>query len=271
MGRMLNVDEALCILQNYFITDSRQMVVRWIREGKIVGERTENRKEGYRISEENLSEFIENMRPGLQAFVRDYNTIRDDIQTLQEQLQTFQSEEKSVSASSVIGIDISFIINHLMTHSNNITMINQQVQNLDKRLEKQEEKINELQKVLERQVTNKKSEITEKKRQPFLKKNEDVEEEREANDMGKPFPFTLKEIEEAMKRGLLSEDFEGMVSFIPQVKELLINSMEEWYIGEGKEQYKCPYTEKTYELTLPFLKCYLKNMPKNLFLSQTDE
>ena len=23
-----------------------------------------------------------------------------------------------------------------------------------------------------------------------------------------------------------------------------MNSMEEWYLGEGKEQYKCPYTEK---------------------------
>ena len=105
-----------------------------------MGERTENRKEGYRISEENLNEFIESMRPGLQTFVQNYNTIRDDIQTLQEQLQTFQSEEKSVPASSVIGIDISFIINHLMTQSNNITMINQQVQILNKRLEKQEEK-----------------------------------------------------------------------------------------------------------------------------------
>ena len=140
MGRMLNVDEALCILKNYFITDSRQMVVRWIREEKIVGERTENRKEGYRISEENLNEFIESMRPGLQTFVQNYNTIRDDIQTLQEKLQTFQNEEKSAPVSSVIGIDISFIINHLMTHSNNITMINQQVQILNKRLEKQEEK-----------------------------------------------------------------------------------------------------------------------------------
>lgn len=257
MGRMLNVDEALCILKNYFITDSRQMVVRWIREGKIVGERTENRKEGYRISEENLSEFIESMRPGLQAFFQNYNTIRDDIQML-------QSEEKSAPAPSVIGIDISFIINHLMTHSNNITMINQQVQILNKRLEKQEEKMNELQKMLERQVANKESGITEKKKKSVLEKKEDVEGEQEANDIDKPFPFTLKEIEEAMKRVLPSEEFEKMVSAIPQVKELLINSMEEWYLGEGKEQYKCPYTEKTYELTLPFLKCYLKNMPKEL-------
>ncbi|HDR4562014.1 hypothetical protein FO499_12880 [Bacillus anthracis] len=264
MGRMLNVDEALCILQNYFITDSRQMVVRWIREGKIVGERTENRKEGYRISEENLNEFIESMRPGLQTFVQNYNTIRDDIQTLQEQLQTFQSEEKSVPASSVIGIDISFIINHLMTQSNNITMINQQVQILNKRLEKQEEKMNELQKMLERQGANKESGITEKKKKPVLEKKEDVEGEREEYNIGKQISFTSKEIEEAMKRVLSSEEFEKMASFIPQVKELLMNSMEEWYLGEGKEQYKCPYTEKTYELTLPFLKCYLKNMPKEL-------
>lgn len=67
--RMLIVDDAVCILQKYFINDSRQMVVRWIREGKILGKRTENRKEGYHTSEENLSKFIECMRFGLQAYV----------------------------------------------------------------------------------------------------------------------------------------------------------------------------------------------------------
>jgi hypothetical protein len=267
---MLNVDEALCILQNYFITDSRQVVVRWIREGKIVGERTENRKEGYRISEENLSGFIESMRPGLQAFVRDYNTIRDDIQILREQLQTFQSEKKPMTLSSNVDIDMSFVINHLMNQSNSIILINQQVQILNKRMEQQEEKINELQRTLERQVANIRSEVMEKKRKSVLKKKEDIEAEREEYDIGKQIQFTSKEIEEAMKRVLSSEEFEKMVSFIPQVKELLINSMEEWYLGEGKEQYKCPYTEKIYELTLPFLKCYLKNMPKELLYASIE-
>ncbi|WP_044748908.1 hypothetical protein [Bacillus alveayuensis] len=60
-----NVHQALKILQQYYITDSIQMVTRWIREGKIKAERSENRKEGYKIRHEDLFEFIEELRPGL--------------------------------------------------------------------------------------------------------------------------------------------------------------------------------------------------------------
>lgn len=60
-----NVHQALKILQEYYITDSIQMVTRWIREGKIKAERSANRKEGWRIHHDDLFEFIEEHRPGL--------------------------------------------------------------------------------------------------------------------------------------------------------------------------------------------------------------
>ena len=68
--------------------------------------------------------------------------------------------------------------------------------------------MNELQKMLERQGANKESGITEKKKKPVLEKKEDVEGEREEYNIGKQISFTSKEIEEAMKRVLSSEEFE---------------------------------------------------------------
>nr|WP_290913203.1 hypothetical protein [Anoxybacillus sp.] len=54
-----HVHQALKILQLYYITDSIQMVTRWICEEKIRAERSENRKEGWRIHDDDLLEFIE--------------------------------------------------------------------------------------------------------------------------------------------------------------------------------------------------------------------
>ncbi|PEO46718.1 hypothetical protein CN563_13170 [Bacillus sp. AFS026049] len=70
--REYNVHEVLSILQKYYITDSQQMVTRWIRAGKINGIRSENKKEGYRIYEEDLFDFIEEQRPGLPSIFEVY-------------------------------------------------------------------------------------------------------------------------------------------------------------------------------------------------------
>ena len=67
-----NVHQALKILQQYYITDSIQMVTRWIRQGKIRAERSENRKEGWRIHHDDLFEFIEEQRPGLPEIMSVY-------------------------------------------------------------------------------------------------------------------------------------------------------------------------------------------------------
>ncbi|PAL14825.1 helix-turn-helix domain-containing protein [Peribacillus simplex] len=70
--REYNVHEVLSILQKFYITDSQQMVTRWIREGKIYGIRSENKKEGYRIYEDDLFDFIEEQRPGLPSIFEVY-------------------------------------------------------------------------------------------------------------------------------------------------------------------------------------------------------
>jgi hypothetical protein len=70
-----NVHEVLAILREYYITNSQQMVTRWIRQGKLNGVRSANRKDGYLVSEEDLFEFIEEQCPGLphvMNFYKDY-------------------------------------------------------------------------------------------------------------------------------------------------------------------------------------------------------
>ncbi|NCT39588.1 hypothetical protein GTW56_27660 [Bacillus sp. EB93] len=72
MGRYFNVHEALKILNDHYVTDSIKMVTRWIREGKILAERTENRKEGWRIEEGDLMDFITDYNPGIVQYIDNY-------------------------------------------------------------------------------------------------------------------------------------------------------------------------------------------------------
>jgi hypothetical protein len=58
MGRVYNIHEALRYLMEYDITHSGQVLTRWLREGKIRGERSANLKEGWRIQEEDIIDFI---------------------------------------------------------------------------------------------------------------------------------------------------------------------------------------------------------------------
>jgi hypothetical protein len=62
----------LVILREYYITDSQKMVTRWIRQGKLNGVISANRKDGYLVSEEDLCAFIEELSPGLPQVMNIY-------------------------------------------------------------------------------------------------------------------------------------------------------------------------------------------------------
>jgi hypothetical protein len=79
LNRNYTVHEALRILRDHHITGSLQMVVRWIREGKLVGTRSENRKEGYLIDEDDLYEFITDRAPGLVQILKVHEEYLDNI------------------------------------------------------------------------------------------------------------------------------------------------------------------------------------------------
>ena len=54
---MLNVSEVLTILEKEGLTSSRQVVLRWIRQGNLPAVQ-ESRKTGYQVNQTDLDEFI---------------------------------------------------------------------------------------------------------------------------------------------------------------------------------------------------------------------
>ena len=54
---MLNVSEVLTILEQEGLTSSRQVVLRWIRQGDLPAVQ-ESRKTGYQIEQSDLADFI---------------------------------------------------------------------------------------------------------------------------------------------------------------------------------------------------------------------
>jgi hypothetical protein len=76
--RFYNVHEATEILNKYYINNCVQTVVRWLREGRIKGDRTDYKKEGWKIEENNLLDFIEEVRPGLIDIMRVYKEVRTE-------------------------------------------------------------------------------------------------------------------------------------------------------------------------------------------------
>ncbi|MFB4166154.1 hypothetical protein ACE1TI_20765 [Alteribacillus sp. JSM 102045] len=61
--KMYSVEEAFDVLKSYKITTHIESVRRWLRNGTIQGEPPRSRKEGWRISEEDLYAFIRDRSP----------------------------------------------------------------------------------------------------------------------------------------------------------------------------------------------------------------
>ena len=90
---MLTVNEAFEILKTEKITNSAQMVRRWLRQGKLKGHRSENRKDGWRIDEKELKQFIAARAPVSDEeliHLKQQNTI------LKSELELLQAENKEL-------------------------------------------------------------------------------------------------------------------------------------------------------------------------------
>ena len=75
---MFNVHEALKILKRHYVTDNIQMVSRFIREGRLVGERG-TRKDGWKIKESDLYDFIDEEKPGIIEMVYIYDKYSESV------------------------------------------------------------------------------------------------------------------------------------------------------------------------------------------------
>lgn len=71
MGKILNTDEALVILKKHYVTQDIQMVSRYLRDKRLKGEKISN-KDGWRINEEDLYDFIDNEKPGIVQVIHVY-------------------------------------------------------------------------------------------------------------------------------------------------------------------------------------------------------
>lgn len=101
---MLTVEEAFHILQREGITNSIQMVRRWLRECKIKGICTPNRKEGWRIPKHELNVFIESryLNAGL----------KQEIARLTVEIERLTEENERLKQQ------LNHITNHNVTNSN---------------------------------------------------------------------------------------------------------------------------------------------------------
>ena len=104
MTRWYNVNEALEVLKSYDITSSKQMITRWLREGKLVGEVSVNRKEGWRIHEKDLEDFIERMKPGLRKLFFRNEELQNELHDLREKVSTLEQKEKVFPIASNVHI-----------------------------------------------------------------------------------------------------------------------------------------------------------------------
>lgn len=258
-----DVHQALNILKKYYITDSVQMVTRWIRQGKIRGERSDNRKEGYRIHHDDLFEFIEEERPGLPSIMAVYEEYqeRDVPQEIKmkikkedkpnkcdEPLITFDTEETNHGAKN----ETLLLEEQLQEKSEEIAKLNESLFESIKEVEILEEDNKFLYDLCH---------IYEEENRELKQKFEVLQfdtKEKEKSDL-KQHPKPYKEVKEIlggiMKELSIEPDIEEQI--VPETLNRYFDDKKEWRPGiyKGKQSYYCPIKKEEYK--------YLKTMLKN--------
>jgi chromosome segregation ATPase len=159
MGRLLNTEEALKILKDCYITDSVQTLRKWIREGKIIATGSPYKQEGYTIREEDLKAFIEEERPGLLDILRVYHHVNDRIplgvssivkqqaaKPAEKEELYFNKEEEKKS------VEVTF--NESSSILAMLQQLQQQIEELHKKVETVSKEIHEKHEELEQKVAN---------------------------------------------------------------------------------------------------------------------
>lgn len=238
--------QSLNILKKYYITDSMQMVTRWIRQGKIRGERSENRRDGYSISHVDLFEFIEEERPGLSSIMAIY--------------EEYQEKEvpKEITAKIYNRFDDCIDNNEesLQEKEEEIQKLNdalQEIQHKLMQLKEDYEFLTELYETLdeEYQLVKNDRKVTEVKENENKKNNENQEQ-----------PLTIEEVKKVL--GEVISKMPVDANKIEQVnKEILNIYFDEdgkWKNGIylGASNYYCPIKKKQYK----YIRTMLRNVVK---------
>jgi len=256
-----NVHQALKILQEYYITDSIQMVTRWIREGKIKAERSANRKEGWRIYHDDLFEFIEEQRPGLPVVMgvyewyveNSFSMLANDHREKHNKLDSEEVKGDSTHSEELIKQlmeEKKQLENQLINMQDELNLVYEQITELTVKIQKLEEEnafliglyeqIDEMYQELEKKNQQESSNETLKTMECKLKKEMSVED----------FKTIVREV--------INEYKSETVNLIQQENELT-NEIYPLFFNENEElrneiiddeEYRCPLTKKKYKKSL---------------------
>lgn len=100
--KKLTVNEVLNLFKAHGITDSAQIIRRWLREGKLKGIPPESRKAGWMIPQEEVERFIAERNP----LYAENRKLRAEIARLNKRLEQLKAGEKRTSAIRPGGSDI---------------------------------------------------------------------------------------------------------------------------------------------------------------------
>jgi small-conductance mechanosensitive channel len=183
-----NVHEVLKILQQYYITDSIQMVTRWIRDRKILAERSENKKDGWKIYECDLFEFIEDKRPGLPQVMSVYEGYIKNLHVQQDEssrLTTVNNVEKEPNeeVSPNLREEVLTLESMVEQLQDSLSQVNEdmiKVVGQNHKLIEENKMLQELYEMMDQEIKALKS-----NHQIILKKNESVKEKKTAHEQPK--------------------------------------------------------------------------------------
>jgi archaellum component FlaC len=261
-----NVHQALKILQQYYITDSIQMVTRWIRQGKIRAERSENRKEGWRIHHDDLFEFIEEQRPGLPEIMgvyewyveNSFSMLASDYREKQNKLDSEEVKGDSTYSEELIKQlmeEKNQLENQLINMQDELNLVYEQINELTVKIQKLEEENAFLIELYE-QIDEMYQELKKKNQQESSNEIPKIMERKLKKVMStEDFKTIFEEVINEYEGGtmdLMQQEGELTAEIYP----LFFNEdgkLKNEIINEGK--YSCPLTGKKYKN----LKSMLKN------------
>ncbi|HDR6269969.1 TPA: helix-turn-helix domain-containing protein [Bacillus cereus] len=276
MPRWYNVNEALEVLEIYDITSSKQMVTRWLREGKIVGEVSANRKEGWRIHEKDLEDFIERMKPGLRKLFFRNEELQSELHDLREKVSTLEQKEKMFPIASNLHIPEDWKVQLQLSQKQSELLLGQ-VESLVKENRKLQEKNETLQKEKYLLIEEKIRLLDENKKLPLRKqKDKEIDSDREhvnnnvsqKNHMenAKVEKVTFDVFQEVLDKYLKEE-------ITQQQEQVLYNYLlKQIFEEDGKlkeslrgteSKYYCHSGNKPYDTWKPFVKAQVKHLVEN--------
>ncbi|HHQ2479473.1 TPA: helix-turn-helix domain-containing protein [Bacillus cereus] len=276
MTRWYNVNEALEVLKSYDITSSKQMITRWLREGKILGEVSVNRKEGWRIHEKDLEDFIERMKPGLRKLFFRNEELQNELHDLREKVSTLEQKEKIFPIASNVHIPEDWKVQLQLSQKQSELLLGQ-VESLVKENRKLQEKNEALQKEKYLLIEEKMRLLDENKKLSLRKKKDkeiDGDKENVNNDVSqirhmesvKVEKVTFDVFREVLVKYLKEEitKQEEQVLYDYFLKQMFEEdgTLKESFKGT-ESKYYCHSGNKPYDTWKPFVKAQVKHLVEN--------